>query len=179
MDFGVKTLIGDEVFFYFFAACNLIAFVVWIITVVSGKHSFMDKLWPILPSFYAWMFIWAAFNLNPSKDESVRYVTQLQNVKQPALNRLLIIACMLTMWTVRLAYVFWRRGYYKWDFEDHRWDLVKKRFNYPQKKLPFHIFNFVFMAFVQNWILFGYALPVLTIRYAFKNVLPLKQLIQI
>ena len=42
---------------------------------------------------------------------------------------------------------------------DHRWDLVKKRLNYPEKKIPFHIFNFIFMAFMQNWILIGYALP--------------------
>ena len=160
MDFGVSSLVGDQVFTYFFGACNLIALIVWVITLVTDKHSFMDKLWPILPSVYSWLFIIAAFYANPSKDSSLGLRSALKDIKYPALMRLLIIAGMLTLWSMRLAYVFWRRGYYKWDFEDHRWDLVKKRFGYPEKKLAFHIFNFFFMAFLQNWILFGYALPV-------------------
>ena len=52
--------------------------------------------------------------------------------------------------------VFWRRGYYKPGHEDHRWEFVQKRFT---SKLQLHIFNFVFMGFVQNWILLGYTLP--------------------
>ena len=55
--------------------------------------------------------------------------------------------------------MFWRRGYYRLDHEDHRWEYIRKRLNYPERKLPFHIYNFVLMAFIQNWILIGHALP--------------------
>lgn len=159
-DFGVSTLIGDQIFLSFFGLCNTIAIIVWILTLITDKHSFMDKLWPILPSVYTWLFISAALYFNPSKDETISINSALKDIKQLALNRILIIAGFLTAWTIRLAFIFWRRGYYKWEFEDHRWELVKKKYNYPEKKLPFHIFNFIFMAFLQNWILFGYALPV-------------------
>lgn len=166
IDFGVSTLIGDQLFYYIFGACNIIALIVWVITLITDKHSFMDKLWPILPSVYTWLFVLAAFFLNPKKDNSLAFKSSLQDIKYPALMRVLIISGMITLWSIRLAYVFARRGYYKWDFEDHRWDLVKKRFGYPQKKLAFHIFNFVFMAILQNWILFGYSLPVCTLIFS-------------
>lgn len=45
------------------------------------------------------------------------------------------------------------------DHEDHRWESVRAKLQYPEKKLPFHIYNFVLMAFIQNWILIGHALP--------------------
>lgn len=159
-DFGFGTLIGDYIFLSFFVLCNTIALIVWVLTLITGKHSFMDQLWPILPSVYTWLFVSAALFFNPSKNESISIGSALKDIKQPALIRILIIAFFLTAWSVRLTFIFWRRGYYKWSFEDHRWDHIKKKYNYPEKKLAFHIFNFVFMAILQNWILFGYALPV-------------------
>lgn len=160
MDFGIGTLIGDQVFLCFFIGCHVIALSVWILTLITDNHSFMDKLWGILPPVYTWLFIISAFYLNPQKDSSIPLTTSLQDIKYPALMRLLIIAGMITLWGMRIVYTFWRRGYYKWDFEDHRWALVKKRFGYPEKKLAFHIFNFWFMAILQNWVLLGYTLPI-------------------
>ena len=153
-------LLNDEVFQYFLIACNSIAFVVWLITIVTDKHSFMDKLWPILPGVYSWCFLFTSFYLNPtSKSGTIDLKTNITDINGNSYWRLILMTLLTTFWGLRLANYFWRRGYYKWDFEDHRWDLVKKRFNYPEKKVAFHIFNFFFMAFLQNWILLGYSLP--------------------
>ena len=50
-------------------------------------------------------------------------------------------------------------GGYKIGEEDYRWVHVKKMFSYPEKKIKFHIFNFVFIAFIQNWLLLSLTLP--------------------
>jgi steroid 5-alpha reductase family enzyme len=157
MEFDFVKLFSDEVFFYFLVACHSIAFVIWILTLVTDKHSFMDKLWPILPGAYAWGFLYTSQYLNPAV--SGQFKTSITRQNDTSSYRLVLMPLLMSMWGVRLGSYFWRRGYYSWDFEDHRWDLVKKRMNYPQKKLAFHIFNFVFMALMQNWILIGYALP--------------------
>jgi steroid 5-alpha reductase family enzyme len=133
---------------------------VWILTLITNKYAYMDKLWPILPGFYTWLFFLSVFVLNPTRNESIKLSTFLENVSTSATIRLAIIVALITAWSIRMTFIFWRRGYYKWDFEDKRWDLMKVRLNYPQKKLPFQIYNFVFMALLQNYILFGYALPV-------------------
>lgn len=152
-EFPILSLFQDQVFQYFLIACNSIAFVVWIITVVTAKHSFMDKLWPILPGFYAYGFLFTSYYYADGKNSN----TSITSPSSPSGQyRLILMTAFMTIWGARLAYYFWRRGYYKWDFEDHRWDSVKKKYNYPEKKIAFHIFNFIFMAFMQNWILFGY-----------------------
>jgi steroid 5-alpha reductase family enzyme len=66
------------------------------------------------------------------------------------------MSCLITGWGLRMAYTFWRRGYYSKGHEDHRWPVVQKRF---KTKIGLFLFNLIFMGFVQNWILFGYALP--------------------
>jgi steroid 5-alpha reductase family enzyme len=143
MEFAFLTLFTDEVFRYFLLACNGIALFIWLLTLITQNFSQMDRLWPILPMVYSWAFLYTAKTSTKPADT----------------NRLALISFLITIWGVRLAYIFWRRGYYKWEHEDHRWEFVKKRFDYPNKKLGFHIFNFFFMAFMQNWILLGYALP--------------------
>jgi hypothetical protein len=60
-----------------------------------------------------------------------------------SLSRLYLMAGLILVWGIRLCYVFWRRGYFKWGHEDHRWDELRKKLNYPEKKLYFHlVFNF-------------------------------------
>lgn len=66
---------------------------------------------------------------------------------------------LITLWGVRLTYNYWRKGGYKKGEEDYRWTHVKKMFYYPEIKILFHLFNFVFIAFIQNWLLLGLAVP--------------------
>lgn len=117
----------------------------------------MDRLWGILPNIWAWGFLYTAITLNPANNPDQSYSILKSN--SSSLSRLYLMAILIAIWGARLCYVFWRRGYYRWDFEDHRWETVKQKLNYPERKLPFHLYNFVLMAFIQNWILFGHALP--------------------
>lgn len=160
VDFGFSNLFKDELFWYFFIFCNALAVIIWIITIITKNHSYMDKLWPILPAFYAWIFILSALFLNPSKNSSIHLKTYLQNMSQSAMARLWIIVSLITIESIKLTYIFWRKGYYKRDFEDLRWNQVKQRFNYPERQIGFQIFSLVFISMLQNWILFGYALPI-------------------
>ena len=153
MEFAFLTLFTDEVFRYFLIACNGIALISWSLTLITQNCSQMDRVWPILPIVYSWALFYTASSANTSSK------TSIIPADSNALYRLALIASLITLWGVRLAFIFWRRGYYKWDHEDYRWVVVKKRLDYPNKKLAFHIFNFFFMALLQNWILLGYVLP--------------------
>ncbi|CAF0819984.1 unnamed protein product [Brachionus calyciflorus] len=145
MELQILNLFTDPLFRYFLYILCIISFTVWILTLITDNHSFMDKLWGILPIFYSGGYLYTAIKSNPEAGTS--------------LNRLYLMFILISLWGLRLAYIFYRRGYYKWDFEDPRWVQVKKRYNYPEKQLGFQIYNFIFMAIVQNLILFGYPLP--------------------
>ncbi|RNA07050.1 hypothetical protein BpHYR1_035893 [Brachionus plicatilis] len=145
MEFKFLSLFSDPTFKYFIIAYLIIALSVWILTLITDNHSIMDKLWPLLPMFYSFGFLYTAFKSSSSAGTD--------------LSRLVLMTILITLWGLRLAYAFYRRGYYRSDFEDHRWPQVKKRFNYPQEQLKFQIYNFFFMALTQNLILLGYPLP--------------------
>lgn len=119
----------------------------------------MDRLWAILPNIWAWAFIYTAITLNPAKPEIATKNYPILKSDSSSISRLYLMAFLIGIWGVRLVYVFWRRGYYSWGHEDHRWDAIRRKLNYPEKKLPFHLYNFILMAFIQNWILIGHALP--------------------
>jgi len=60
------------------------------------------------------------------------------------------------VWSVRLNYNTYRRGFFNFHEEDYRWPILRK-------KLPkwfFHLLNLTFIAIIQNLILFVIALPV-------------------
>lgn len=125
LEFEFLSLFSDEVFRCFLLAFASIAFTVWILTLITDNHSFMDKLWGLLPIFYAFGFLYTAvYKSNNTASDS-------------SLLRLKLMTFLITLWGLRLAYTFYRRGYYKWDFEDHRWIRIKKRFNYPEKSSDF------------------------------------------
>lgn len=145
MELKFLSLFSDQTFKYFIIAFLIIALTVWIFTLITDNHSIMDKLWPLLPMLYSYGFLYTAMKSSSGAGTDIC--------------RLKLMTLMITLWGLRLAYVFFRRGYYKSDFEDHRWIQIKKRFNYPQEQLKFQLYNFFFMAITQNLILFGYPLP--------------------
>jgi steroid 5-alpha reductase family enzyme len=81
---------------------------------------------------------------------------------------------MITCWGLRLTYNFYRKGGYDGKTEDYRWVYVRKMFNYPESKLVFHIFNIVFTAWYQIFLLVGLVLPMWYIQTN-KNEEPLNQ----
>lgn len=69
--------------------------------------------------------------------------------------RLGLIAFLVTIWGVRLTFNFWRKGGYQWNAEDYRWPVLKERMH----PVVFQIFNFIFVAIIQNVLLSSLLLP--------------------
>lgn len=168
MDFAAFT---DPVFIKFFYASNIVAFVTWVLTIIHKNYSQVDRLWPILPIFYAWGFVFtsAYYNPGPRPDVQIRSENRKEDVKYGSAStiilegdmsswfRMIMMASFITMWGCRLTYNFWRKDGYKRGSEDYRWFYVKKMFHYPTWK--WHLFNFGFIAFFQNWLIFGFTIP--------------------
>ncbi|MES2513916.1 MAG: DUF1295 domain-containing protein, partial [Bacteroidota bacterium] len=72
---------------------------------ITGNCSQVDKIWSIVPVFYAWYMAYKGLF-----DE-----------------RLVLMAILVTIWGIRLTYNFSRRGAYKLKFwtgeEDYRWEV--------------------------------------------------------
>ena len=147
----------NPVFQYFLLACNGFAIFVWLLTLVTQNISHMDRVWGVLPNLYAAGFLFCAFHFNSLEKSEDRHSILKSDLSSQS--RLILMATLLAIWGIRICYVFYRRGYYSSKYEDHRWELVKKKYGYPEKKLAYHLFNFFFMGFLQNWILFGHSLP--------------------
>lgn len=147
---------NDAIFKYFLFGVNTFALFIWVLNLVTSNISHMDRLWGILPNVYACLYLYTAVHFNPHGDKT--YFSVLAS-DGSSIARLVIMGGLMALWGVRIVFVFWRRGYYRMDHEDHRWESIREKLGYPAKKLPFHVYNFVLMAFIQNWILFGHALP--------------------
>lgn len=128
-----------------FILCNIIAISCFTISSVTGNFSQVDKLWSILPSVYAWMCIIDT--------------------------RTTIMACLTTVWSVRLTYNFYRRGGYNgWPYnifggeEDYRWEVLRRGtlggyWTLLTNKFIMVVFNLIFISFYQNWLLLYIASP--------------------
>lgn len=142
----------DPVFSYFLIACGILSLICWIATVITDNYSQVDRLWSIIPAVYAWLFVYFGYEANPER-----------------CTRSTIIAILVTLWGARLTYNFWRKDGYNLKTEDYRWIYVRKMFFYPEYKIPYHIFNFVFTAVLQNILLMFLVVPVWFIQTE-KNV---------
>jgi steroid 5-alpha reductase family enzyme len=109
---------------------------VWIASLITHDHSWVDRIWSIVPVAYVWIF--AAF-------------AGLANV------RLDVMAVLVTVWGARLTFNFARKGGYS-GVEDYRWAVLMGRMS----PLQFGFFNFFFIVIWQNIILLLIALPAFT-----------------
>ena len=109
---------------------------VWIMSLITKDHSWVDRLWSIVPVIYVWVF--AAF----------------AGLADPRLN---VMAVLVTLWGARLTFNFARKGGYS-GTEDYRWPILRAR----MKGWQFEIFNVLFIVLYQNTILLLIALPALT-----------------
>jgi len=111
----------------------------FVTSTLSKNYSQVDKLWSILPVFYAWMPVCDA--------------------------RTLLMACLASVWGVRLTYNFCRRGGYHWPpwqgEEDYRWSVIQSGgfLSILTNPVVWMIFNFGFISFYQNVILLWIAAP--------------------
>ena len=109
---------------------------VWIASLVTRDHSWVDRLWSIVPVIYVWVFAASAGLTDP---------------------RLTLMAILVTLWGARLTFNFARKGGYT-GTEDYRWPILRAR----MKRWQFELFNLFFIVIYQNTILVLITLPALT-----------------
>ncbi|KAG0296633.1 hypothetical protein BGZ96_008932 [Linnemannia gamsii] len=118
-------------------ASLLFAFICWFLSMANGTHSWVDKLWSIVPALYA---------IHIAARDMLYWP---ENVDFPHNPRLYIAAFLISVWAIRLTYNFYRKGGYGFDSEDYRWP-------YLAAKVPGFVwlfFNIGFICLFQNLLL--------------------------
>jgi steroid 5-alpha reductase family enzyme len=114
-------------------ACACIAGLCWLLSLVTREHSWVDRLWSILPIGYvAWFAYEAGFP-----------------------PRLVLVSVLVLAWGARLTLNFARKGGYAKGGEDYRWAELRTRMSRP----AFEAFNVLFIAGFQNALLLAITLP--------------------
>ncbi|KAI0709914.1 DUF1295-domain-containing protein [Earliella scabrosa] len=129
----------------------------FVLGVVTGNVSQVDRVWTFLPTIYAAYY--ALLPLWPTKSPLplFPYVPEVVHpeIVRTYSPRALLMFALVFIWMSRLTYNTWRRGLFNLKDEDYRWAILRA-------KMPpwlFQVFNFVFIAFMQNVILFLLAVP--------------------
>lgn len=117
-----------------------VSLVTWVASLITGDHSWVDRIWSIVPIVYVAAF-WAATGFGDP--------------------RLLIMTVLVLLWGARLTFNFARKGGYS-GVEDYRWPILRARMSPAQ----FQVFNLFFIVLFQNALLLLIALPALV---AFQN----------
>lgn len=114
---------------------------------ITGNNSQMDKLWSLLPVAYTWI-IAAHGGMAP---------------------RLVVIACLVTLWGARLTFNFARKGAYRLRFwegeEDYRWKVLRARKEF-QPHWKWLLFNLFFISIYQNALVLMTTLPALVLMHS-------------
>jgi steroid 5-alpha reductase family enzyme len=119
-----------------------VAFFCFIVGELTKNNSQVDKIWSVVPVFYAWHITYAG-----GWD-----------------TRMILMSVLVTLWGARLTFNFARKGAYQWKFwegeEDYRWEELRKN---PalQGKFKWTLFNFFFICFYQNGLILLFTLPIL------------------
>ncbi len=115
----------DPAFLNVWYACNIIAFITWLLTLVNNNFSQVDRVWSILPVLYSWAFVATAVLNNPGPQPDVQVISENlgEDIKSgsarpgvvlegdnSSLTRLIVMASMITVWGCRLTYNYWRKG---------------------------------------------------------------------
>ncbi|GGF33609.1 DUF1295 domain-containing protein [Subtercola lobariae] len=111
--------------------------IVWVTSLITNEHSWVDRIWSVIPLVYAWIFAGSAGLADARLD---------------------VVAALITLWGIRLTFNFARKGGYKRGGEDYRWQILRSRMPGWQ----FQVFNFFFITVYQNIILLLITLPMLT-----------------
>jgi steroid 5-alpha reductase family enzyme len=109
----------------------------WALSLITGEHSWVDRIWSIAPVVYVWVFAAGA---------------GLQD------GRLDLMAGLVTLWGARLTFNFARKGGYAPGGEDYRWEVLRGRMG----RAAFALFTLFFIVIYQNVLLLLIALPAWT-----------------
>lgn len=122
--------------FVVIAVAGAVAAFCWVASLVSRDHSWVDRLWSIVPVVYVWIFAGAAGFADARLD---------------------LMAALVTLWGARLTFNFARKGGYT-GVEDYRWPILRRRMSPVQ----FGLFNVLFIVLYQHALLVLITLPALT-----------------
>ncbi len=122
------------------AACS--ALYCFVVGELTGNNSQMDKLWSLLPIAYTWIIA----------------------AKGGMSARLVVMACLATLWGLRLTFNFARKGAYRLKFwegeEDYRWSVVRSGPAF-RKKWAWMLFDLFFISIYQNALVLMTTFPAL------------------
>jgi steroid 5-alpha reductase family enzyme len=117
-----------------------VALLCFVVSELTRNYSQVDKLWSVLPIFYAGYFAWAS-----GWDA-----------------RLTLMAAVAAIWGIRLTYNFGRRGGYSWipwqGEEDYRWSVLRQK-PFLQGRLRWGLFNLFFVSLYQQSLILLFTLP--------------------
>ncbi|KAG8850791.1 hypothetical protein FRB91_008788 [Serendipita sp. 411] len=117
----------------------------YVVGELTGNCSQVDRMWTFFPTMYT-----AYYALLPSLPFAPK------DIQEAGLNyRVCLMLALQVFWMTRLSYNTWRRGLFAFKDEDYRWQI--SRDSMPVSL--FHVFHFVFIAAMQNAILFGLGYP--------------------
>lgn len=114
--------------------CFFVALSCWIAGLLTDNYSHVDRLWSIVPPLYV-----------------IHFALRSPEVSM----RLVVMALISSLWGLRLSYNFARKGGYSLSAEDYRWAKLKAGMH----PALWQIFAFIFIAFIQHFILFLIAMP--------------------
>lgn len=123
----------------------IISFLCFVFALPSRNYSQVDRLWSVLPFAYVYHFLIISY-LNHEKVDA----------------RLLLMAALTTAWGMRLTYNFARKGGYSLSHQDYRWPELMKII---RNRFLFELFNFFFIAFYQNILIFLFSGGVAYVAY--------------
>ena len=115
--------------------CVALAFLAWLVSVITREYSWVDRLWSLCPPAYCLM------------------VAADADFASPRLN---LMASLATMWGARLTFNYARKGGFSKGGEDYRWTLMHEKLG----PVGFQALNIVFIAPGQMLIVWLFASPV-------------------
>ena len=116
--------------------CSIFMLLCLVASTLSRNYSQVDKLWSITPMIYAWRL---AID-----------------------SRTILMAIIVSIWSIRLTYNFNRRGGYTWPpwkgEEDYRWSYVQTHDYVPflRNRVVFFIFNIIFPIIIFHYCFWNY-----------------------
>jgi steroid 5-alpha reductase family enzyme len=114
-----------------------VALVVWVTSLVTREHSWVDRIWSIIPIAYVAVFAAKAGFADVRLD---------------------VMLALVALWGARLTFNFARKGGYAPGGEDYRWSVLRER----MPSWQFQLFNLFFITIYQNVLLLLITLPAYT-----------------
>ncbi|KAJ7598978.1 hypothetical protein C8J56DRAFT_815284 [Mycena floridula] len=137
--------------------CAFTSVITYVVSLVTGNVSQVDRLWTFLPTIYTAYFallpLWPVsrqpFPLCPYVPEELRFAA-----KEFSPRATLMLGLIFT-WMCRLSYNTYRRGLFSLKDEDYRWAVLRKTL----PSVLFQIFNISFISIIQNVLLMMLSYP--------------------